>query len=58
MAGKWKKVTLEITTWLVTEICFNLSGLDTLTNYSEFLLSQQLKLDDRPTITFVLFLDR
>ncbi len=56
MRRKWKKVVLEITTWLVAEICLNFSGLDTLADYSEFLLSQQFKLDCGSTITFVLFL--
>ncbi len=37
---KWKTIFIKIIIWLVTEIYLNLLGLDTLADYSEFILVQ------------------
>ena len=35
---KWKTIFIKIIIWLATEIYLNLLGLDTLADYSEFIL--------------------
>ena len=35
---KWKTILIKIIIWLATEIYLNLLGLDTLADYSEFIL--------------------
>ncbi len=40
-----KHLWTEAVLWLAAEICLNLSGMDTLANYSEFLLSQRISLN-------------
>jgi hypothetical protein len=42
MKKQWKKVWVKVATWLVAEIILNLSGLDTLADYSEFLFERSL----------------
>lgn len=41
MNVRWKKLLLTATFWLVTEIYFNLIGIDDLADYSEFLFGRQ-----------------
>jgi hypothetical protein len=41
-----RKLIIEIVTWLAIEVVLNLSGLDELGNYSEFVFAQK-------NITFV-----
>jgi hypothetical protein len=36
MKGYWKKLTLKLIGWLLTECLFNVTGLDDLANYSEY----------------------
>jgi hypothetical protein len=37
MKLRWQKLLLPITFWLLTEIWFNLLGIDDLADYSEFI---------------------
>ena len=41
MNVRWKKLLLTATFWLITEIYFNLIGIDDLADYSEFLFGRQ-----------------
>lgn len=36
----WKTLFLNLTLWLAAEIVLNLTGLDDLSNYSEFIFQQ------------------
>ncbi len=36
----WKELLLNLTLWFVAEIILNLTGLNDLSNYSEFFLQQ------------------
>jgi hypothetical protein len=42
MKIKWKKLLLEIMLWATAEIVLNLSGLDDLANYGEFVLGTRM----------------
>jgi hypothetical protein len=41
MKSHWRKTITEITIWLCIEVLLNLSGLDQLGNYSEFVFEQK-----------------
>ncbi|WP_299488357.1 hypothetical protein [Acaryochloris sp. IP29b_bin.137] len=47
MNQQWQKSTFRILFWIFAEIVLNLLNLDTLSDYSEFLLEQQIY-DNRP----------
>lgn len=47
MNQQWQKSTFRILFWICAEIVLNLLNLDTLSDYSEFLLEQQIY-DHRP----------
>lgn len=40
MQVRWKELLIHLTIWLVAELVLNLTGLDELSNYSEFVLQQ------------------
>lgn len=40
MKVRWKKLLVTTTLWLVTEIWFNLLGIDNLADYSEFIFEK------------------
>ena len=42
MSQKWKKILVRIMVWMSAEIVLNLLNLDTLSDYSEFLLERQI----------------
>ncbi len=42
MNVRWKKLLVTIPLWLVTEIWFNLLGIDNLADYSEFIFEKPL----------------
>ncbi|HEY9862012.1 MAG TPA: hypothetical protein V6D16_21130 [Candidatus Obscuribacterales bacterium] len=42
MQAQWQKTFKQLTFWLVAEIILNLSGLDNLADYSEFVFEQEL----------------
>ena len=41
MSKKWKQSIVKIVMWLMIEIILNLLNLDTLADYSEFILAQK-----------------
>ena len=42
MNKKWQKCLMQILFWMIAEIVLNLLNFDTLGDYSEFLLEQQI----------------
>ena len=40
MNVRWKKLLLQTTIWLVTEIAFSQVGLDDLADYSEYIFEK------------------
>ena len=42
MKRQWNRVWVKAATWLLVEFILNLSGLDTLADYSEFVFEQQV----------------
>jgi hypothetical protein len=40
MNGNWKKLTVKVSLWLVAEIALNVSGLDNIADYTEFVFSR------------------
>ena len=40
MTINWNKLILNLTIWAIAEIALNFIGLDTLADYSEFLLTK------------------
>ena len=51
MKVKFGKLIVNLTVWALSEVTLNLVGLDTLADYSEFLLSQQQIIDLTPTVS-------
>lgn len=45
MRVRWNKLFTQVAVWLVGELFLNLYGLDTLANYSEFLIDRQKALN-------------
>jgi hypothetical protein len=41
MTSQWRKPLVKILFWLMTEAVLNLSGLDVLSNYGEFVFAQK-----------------
>ena len=41
MNAQWNKLIARIAIWVIAEILLNLSGLDTLADYSEFFFEHQ-----------------
>lgn len=41
MNAKWNKLIARIAIWVMAEVVLNLSGLDTLADYSEFFFEHQ-----------------
>lgn len=41
MKGNWSRVLLKITGWLLIEVLLNAVGLDTLADYSEYVLIKE-----------------
>jgi hypothetical protein len=37
----WKRILISTTIYLMTEILFNLAGLDTIADYSEFIFAHK-----------------
>lgn len=42
MNARWKRELLKMSIWLMGEICMNLSGLDTMADYGEFMLQHKI----------------
>jgi hypothetical protein len=55
MKFKFKHVGIKFATWLIFELLLNLSGLDNLADYSEFVFDRQLHAaNNQPAIAIVL----
>jgi hypothetical protein len=39
MTTQWKQLLIKITVWAALEVAFNLIGLDSIADYSEYLFS-------------------
>ena len=51
MKVKFGKLFIHLAVWTLSEVTLNLVGLDTLADYSEFLLNQQQIVDLTPPIS-------
>ena len=45
MEIKWNKLIINIAAWAIAEVTLNLMGLDTLADYSEFLVNKHQIID-------------
>jgi hypothetical protein len=51
MSAHWKHLIVEITIWLAAEVLLNVTGLDNLADFSEFMEQQLEAVTPQPTLT-------
>jgi hypothetical protein len=44
---QWKKSCVNLAAWLITEVFLNLTGLDQVATYSEFIFAAEVKVNSR-----------
>jgi hypothetical protein len=57
MNARWNTILVKAVVWLAGEILLGCMGLDTLADYSEFLLEHQVHLEQRDVIVIALTRD-
>ena len=51
MSTHWKHLIVEFTIWLAAEVLLNVTGLDNLADFSEFMKQQLEATPHQPTLT-------